>query len=192
MMNISRKKLALILLIILVVVVLLISFSSHRKKNSNPVLSSTLSSEALSVVTKYLQARENSVGADQSTPNSWLIAVQPITTTSWFSQLQPNPNPSTSNTSNDYRQAHQYNYSIKVYLSGCTWSNNLASQTATQGAVACRLSDTTIDRATNTTVPALSLPFGWTHNGQQVPPKLDLIKQNGQWFINGDSTGEGQ
>jgi hypothetical protein len=183
-----RKKLAIaglgLLLLIIVVVVI------GARKNAAPQGGKAPSAEVLAVVQKYIQAQEDSVGADQSSPTSWIDGLKSITTTAWFAKLQPVDNPSTGTTPYNFTLAHQNNYTVKANLSGCAWDNITLKPTADKGLVNCSLSDETIQRTTGKSIPAADLPFGWTAVGPQDSPRLVLVKQAGKWLVNGDLSGQ--
>ncbi len=145
--------------------------------------------EVLAVVNAYIQARENAVGADQTTPTAWIAKVQQITTTSWFTELQPKGDSSTAGGLADYYLAHRNGYIVKTRLSQCIWDFKIALPTANNGVVYCELNDTTVSQATGAVISASSLPFGWSHTGRQIPLTLKLVKQNHSWLVNEDISG---
>jgi hypothetical protein len=159
--------------------------------NKAPRADSSVSKEALAAISRYEQAKQNSVGADQTSPSSWLNEIKPITTPSFWSSLQPNSSSTTSDVSYDYTYAHQNNLVVRISLSNCYWSSIYAKPTANSGVVLCGLNDTTINSKTGQTVPVDSLQFGWTRTGKQTPPNLTLVKLNNHWLIESDNTGKG-
>lgn len=145
--------------------------------------------DAINTTTSYIQARENSIGADQTSPNSWLSSIQSISTPAWFNSLQPKQDPLMGSETNDYRTAHQNNYIIKTTLRNCIWDFKITRPTSTTGVIYCELTDTTLYNSTKATVPNPLLPFGWTRTGNQIPAILYLIKQNNVWLVNKDGLG---
>jgi hypothetical protein len=150
------------------------------------------SSEAIAAVTQYLQAREDSVGADHTTPTAWLDSVKPIITPSWLAALTPRGMPSTGDVNNEYRLAHEQGYVVKATVSGCAWNNILLQSTSSKGAIACGLTDSTIEKGTGQEIPAEQLPFEWTRTGHQAPATIIVERQNGHWLVSKDATGQGQ
>src|SRR3954451_20270463 len=88
----------------LLMLVVLFMHSAGPKADSRP------SAEVVAVITKYIQARENSVGADQTSPDAWISAVKPVVTPSWLGKITPEANPQTGSTPYDYTVAHQKNW----------------------------------------------------------------------------------
>jgi len=171
----------------LLVIFVAIFVELHNRNSTQPP------SAAINTVTKYLKARENNIGADQSSPTAWLAVVKPLVTKAWFAQLQPPPNPQASTITNDYRIAHEDNYIIQSSITGCRWEDkNGVEASSSKGNIYCTLTDTTLSRATERVVPASSLQYGWVHSGLQETPVLELVKQKNAWLINSDATGEGQ
>lgn len=188
----TQVKLAIMVLVLLMVgafTVYVVKNSASQKSKNNPSSSILPDQGAIDVATKYLQARENSNGADQSSPEDWLNSIKSITTDAWFKQLQPNVNATGSGVTEEYRIAHENGYIVKATLSGCTWvKNSLNTPTTESGTIRCDLTDKTTSQVTGNEVPATSIPFGWSHNGQQQPAVLNLVKQNGAWLVNGEGT----
>jgi hypothetical protein len=183
-----KKRTILIAAVLLVVVAVIVLATYH--KNSAPQGGKTPSKDALNAVQVYIQAQENSVGADQASPTSWINKVKSVTTASWFSKLQPVADPTTGTIPYNYTFAHQKNYVVKANLSGCVWDNILLKPSATRGIVNCSLQDETINKGSGTSIPASDLPFGWVAVGKQASPRLVLLNQNGKWLIDGDLTGQ--
>ncbi len=199
----SRKKLVVgMVVLVLAIVIAIIGASSFHKtpKGSTPAPSKPsgttnttgVQTSALAVVNKYLQAREDSVGVDQSSPTSWILSVQPITTTAWYAQLQPPTNSSTGTVGASYYIARSHNYIVKADATSCVWDDEIIQHTSTTGAIRCGLSDVTIDKTTSLPVQASTIPFGWVYTGQQIPPIIWVVNQNGTWLVNNDTTGQGQ
>jgi hypothetical protein len=159
--------------------------------NAAPEPDSDVPAEVLAAISTYEQAKENSVGADQPSPTSWLEKIKPVTTKVFWNSLQPVPSAATGGAPYDYTYAHQNNLVVKARVSGCYWSSVYSKPTASNGVVICSLGDTTLDHNTGREVPASSLQYGWTRTGKQMPSKLLLEKQAGKWLIGGDSTGQG-
>ena len=137
---------------------------------------------AINVVTSYISAQQDAVGADQSSPTSWIASVQSITTPSWFAELQPKQS-STGSTPNEYRVAHSNNYTVQASLSGCIWDKRFPHPVPTSGTIYCQLNDTTINQATGATVTGSSLPFGWSRTGSQSPVDVSVVQTNGNWLV---------
>lgn len=188
------KKRPLILLVVIIVIglTLLSLHSSHGSSQvGSPKAYAAPSQQALSTIKQYLQAREDSVGADQSSPTAWLSKIKPFVTGPWLARLQPNRNSSTSSVPFDYIYAHQNGFIVHTSVTGCYWQGLHAQPTAASGDVLCSLSDETINKTTGAVVPASSLQIGWTRTGQQPAPNLSLVYQSGHWLINSDDTGAG-
>lgn len=139
----------------------------------------------VNAVARYVQAREDSVGVDQSDPFSWLTSITSVATAEWFASLQPNPNAQTCGCA-EFNIAHDHNWVVRAQIENCIWDLEQGGPpTATHGAVDCSVTDTTIDRATGAPVPPQSLPSGYTHSGSQ-PTVLSVVQRNGAWLINYD------
>jgi len=186
-----NKRLLVTCLATILVLVVAIGILTKRNNAPAPKAYSTPSQAVLSVIDKYLQARENSIGVDQSSPSSWLSTIKPLVTQEWFMHLQPAQNPSTSSIPYDYTYAHQNGYIIRATTSNCYWQGVYGKPTSANGTILCSLTDKAIDQKTGKEVPASSLEFGWVHTGQQPPPILVLIKQGSGWLISEDDTGQG-
>jgi hypothetical protein len=188
----NRRKIlfagAALIIIFMLLLVAWLSLSGAGK----PEAGKEPSKEVLDVVRAYVQAQQNSVGADQVSPNSWVNQVKSLTTDSWFKTLTPSTSPSTGETPYNYTYAHQNNYTVKAALSGCLWDSTLSPPNRQAGLVDCRLEDQTIDRDTGQTVPASELPFSWTAVGEQMDPRISVVKRDGKWLVNGDLTGQAQ
>jgi len=128
------------------------------------------------------------VGADQATPTSWVASVHPISTATWFAQLQPAQAATAGNASGEFSLAHDNHYVVTAALTKCIWNFKIALPTPTSGAIYCELSDTTNDLSSKAVVPDDALPFGWTHNGAQTPVNLSLLKQGGAWLVDDDGS----
>jgi hypothetical protein len=199
-MNPNRNQRILIIAFVLIGLAIIISFAlyANRSSKQKPATGPTTfdinpPQDVTSVIGKYLQARENSVGADQTSPSAWLGSVKPITTSAWFAQLQPSSGVSTTSTvSNEYRVAHESGYVVKAAISNCTWVTNSPEPIKDSGVVRCELADTTLAQATGNPIQPKDLPFGWAHNGPQPAAVLKVIKQNGNWLIDGESASGGE
>jgi hypothetical protein len=156
------------------------SGSSSSSTSSNNTNKPTAA--AVAVVRKYIQAQQDSVGADQTSPTSWLASVQAITTPSWFASLQPQTS-STGNVPADYNTAHDNNYIVTAAMTSCIWNLQYPPPTATSGTIYCQFSDTTLNKADNTPVTGSSLPFGWTETGPQSPVSVQIVNQGGSWLV---------
>jgi hypothetical protein len=194
-----RAKIILIIVVIMVVAALaLLGASSHKttqtKLTTAPSVPTSnpagIPTGALKTIASYLQAREDSNGADQSSPTSWLTTVQPITTASWFAQLQPSQS-STSSVSSNYTIAQSGGYIVQADVTGCVWDNEIAQTTPTSGVVSCSLTDTTEYKSNHQPVTVSTLPYAWVYSGQQQPAVLWLVNQSGVWLVNNDTTGDG-
>jgi hypothetical protein len=163
-----------------------------RHNSSVPRAGKPLSRDALSTVTKYIQAREGSLGADMNTPDSWLVVIKPIVTSSWYATLSPSESPSTGSVPADFTTAHQNGYIVKAILSNCSWDAITTKPSESNGLVVCNLTDKTLDKNSGVEAPITSLPFAWPYTGRQSPPQLSLTKQADKWLVNGDSTGQAQ
>lgn len=190
--NMPRKRLvAFVIVLVIVIFAILLGLMLGARQSNAPEAYSKPSDEVMAVVTKYIQSREDSIGADQSSPTSWLKDVKAITTASWFASLQPVSNPSTGGVPYSYTYAHQKSYVVKANLNTCYWEGLSGGPTKNGGTVLCALSDTTIDMDSGKVIPASSLQIGWTRTGKQLAPRLELVMQNHQWLVNGDSSGLG-
>lgn len=188
----SNRKLAVISIIILLSIALVLLSTHHGAKpktTAKAVTTAQPPASALNVVSKYLQAREDAAGADQTSPTSWLAAVQPISTKSWFTQLQPTGSSSASSVPYTFTLAHQNGYTVKASAQNCIWTRDAAQPTTVSGTVSCSLYDVTY--VDGLVVGAASLPFGWPYNGQQPPAVLKVVKQGTSWLVDGDLTGTG-
>lgn len=189
----SRKIYVLLALLIVLIIAAGLGLWWHRYQNTQHNYSTPVTgSSALLVATKYLQAREDAVGADQATPVSWISTVKPITTGVWYKSLQTNANTLASSTLPDYDTAHADNYVVKVSINSCVIDNSIAKPTKDDEYLFCALKDTTINKATGAVIPNSALsPSDWTKFGYQSPPTLQMVKQNGQWLVASDNTGQG-
>lgn len=189
-MNSNKRKLvyATAALLIIIIAVIGLSLSGDKK----PKAGKEPSKEVLTTVQAYVQAQENSIGADQTSPNSWLDRVKPITTSAWYKSLAPPPNPSTGDASYNYTFAHQKNYTVKAILTNCVWDSTLSPPTDQAGLVDCQLQDQTINRSTGGIIAASDLPFAWTATGKQLDPRISVVQQVGKWLVDGDLTGQAQ
>ncbi len=185
----NRLYLYLVSLVVLAIIGMLIIKTLHHSNSQKTQLSNINvkpAQDAINVVTKYLQAREDSVGADQASPTSWLGRVKSITTSSWYSQLQPSGSTQTSSVSSEYQVAHSKGYIVKASASNCFWSLEAMTPTANEGVMYCGLVDATVQRSTGNKLPAATLPFGWSRSGTQPAATLHVIKQNGNWLVDDD------
>jgi hypothetical protein len=173
--------------LVVLVVASLISFN----RRGAPEAGGALSKDTLAVVSQYVQAQQDSVGADQNSPDAWFDKVRPITTPAWFAKLHPQTTSPTGSTPYNYFYAHQKNYVIKTKISNCVW-DSINKPTDSGGLVDCSLNDETIDRNSGKPIPATDLPFSWTAVGNQASPRLLLVNQSGAWLVNGDLTGQAQ
>lgn len=198
-MNIKQRRLLVVGLLIVVVVGFFIvpRHRSSPKKTTKTFVEPTSNlpsadppQEVIAVVSKYIQARENGVGADQTSPTAWLAIVQPITTAAWFAKLQPPQDSASGSASGEYNIAHNNSYVIKANLTKCIWNFKLVVPTSDNGAVTCDVSDVVVDKNTGQPIPNDSLPFGWSRIGQQNPITLKLVKQSGIWLVDEDAGSE--
>jgi hypothetical protein len=134
----------------------------------------------LSTADNYIQAREDSVGEDQASESSWFATIQPDTTAAFLAELQQDGEINNG----DYITAHNDGFTVKADVSGCTWSLT----DSTSGTLSCSLTDQTISAASGTEADPVTIPFGWTHNGQQPAVILNFVDQNNVWLISGDTT----
>lgn len=141
---------------------------------------------AVQVVSNYLQARENSVGADQKTPNDWLETARSLTTPNWFAKIQPKSNVQAGGVPQDYRTAHQKGYVVLAQVTNCTWDDKDIKADATAGTMHCELSDSTLNQSDRIPVDKNQLPFGWSRNGPQQAPGFLVTKQSGTWLIDNE------
>jgi len=184
----NRRRTILIAIVLLMVVVIsVVSFS----RRGGPEAGGMLPGDALAVARQYVQAQQDSIGADQNTPTSWFDKVRPITTAAWFTKLHPQAASPTGSAPYNYFFAHQKNYVVKSEISNCVW-DSINKPTSIGGLVDCSLSDKTIDRSSGKSITAMDLPFSWTAVGKQAPPRLLLVKQDGSWLVDGDLTGQAQ
>lgn len=192
----TKSRRVLIIVALIAVLILVAGIILALRDSNNSKLPSAGNSQppqaAVRVTSVYLQAREDSVGFDQSSPTSWLNTVKSITTPAWFARLQPNPDTPTTNVPGDYRLAHSHHFKVRADVSNCVWDRQIAVPTSSSGTMSCSIYDNTINAATGTIVPLASLPFGWAHNGQQLPAIISLVKQNGTWLVGLDTSGQGQ
>ncbi|HVS58458.1 MAG TPA: hypothetical protein VHD60_01835 [Candidatus Saccharimonadales bacterium] len=175
-----------VVLVFFVALLFLVFYRSHPSSSQN--IAAAPPQPAISVVEAYVQAREDQVGADQPSPTSWLAIIKPLTTSSWFTQLQP-PSQSAGGAGADYFTAHTQGYVVKASLSNCVWNTNV-TPTTTQGVISCALSDSVIQQSTGQAVPASSLPFGWTRNDRQLPVTIKVVNQSGKWLVDSDLSGQ--
>lgn len=145
---------------------------------------------AIKVTVAYIQAHEDSVGADQTSPTSWLDKIKPLTTASWYGKLQPPKSVSTSNTPYNYTLAHSQGYTVKASVSSCIWDRQVMTPTSTSGAVTCSVYDNTYG-SDGRVILSGNLPFGWAATGQQSAAVLKIVLQNGAWRVDSDLTGQG-
>ncbi len=196
----SNKKFLILVLVILVVSLLTFHFLHPKPIQQTippkpPSLKSisyanSLPPEALDTATRYLQAREDAIGAGQPSLDTWLTAVQSLTTSTWFSQLRATSKTSTPEQAKDYSTTHTKKYIIKAVISDCFWNEEAMKSTPSEGIATCKLTDSTVNQATGIEIPADQLTSGWSHNGQQLPPNLHLIKQANSWLVSDDQTGQ--
>src|SRR5438105_3876627 len=156
-----------LLLIIIFGIILSIRSRGQKSRSSNlTVATVTPPPDAIASITKYLSAREDSVGADQTSPTFWLNIVKPLVTQEMLTSLQPNPNNQTSSVSNEYYTAHNNGYVVKASVNNCIWSLEAMEPTANAGIIYCELTDKTVNKSTGFEIPASSLPYGWSRNGK--------------------------
>ena len=135
-------------------------------------------------VTTYIQAHEDAIGADQTSPTSWLDSVKSVTTTEWFKKLQPPQDNSTGSASFPYTTAHNSGYRVAARVSDCNWvgvSPDLGNTTSVK--VLCSVYDS-VFTTQGVAIPSSSLPYGWASVGQQAPVVLSLVKQSSSWLVN--------
>ena len=192
MMYSTRTKLiaAAVAIVLIFVLLVLAALKSNTVAPAPKAPNTTAPADAIAVATRNITAREDSVGADQSSPISWTNAITTITTPDWLAKLQPDPNGSTAGGLGEDNVAHNQGFLVRASVSNCRWNLEASEPTTSAGIIFCDLSDTTISQAGGQQVPDLSLPSGWTHTGTQIAPTIGLIKQNGVWLVNDDSTGE--
>ncbi|HEX3081974.1 MAG TPA: hypothetical protein VHQ86_01860 [Candidatus Saccharimonadia bacterium] len=142
--------------------------------------------EAVTVITAYVQARENSVGADQSSPTAWLATVRPLLTPTYFATIQPPADGSTSTGSAEYTTAHANGYTVKALVTDCVWDIEQGQPTDAGGSIACTLNDETHIGTNN--LNSNQVPFGWSRIGRQSMVVMKMVKQNGAWLINKDDS----
>lgn len=189
-MNFTRRQLIIAgaLFVGLFIVLLVVSLErgkSNTGKTSNNIGGTKPSQDVINVVTQYVQSREDSVGVDQASPDSWLSSVKPITTSNWYTHLQPVQNSSTGTVPNDYRFAHNFKYIVKATVYNCVWGG-YTKPTDTSGTVFCSLTDNVYSSTNGSQILPASLPFGWTHSGEQSPVYIKVILQGGSWLVDGD------
>lgn len=178
----TRPKIIIVITIFVVLLGLFAALSRH--KNNGPQDNRFKPpASAVDVVTKYLRLRENSVGADQSSPDSWLMQIKPLVTAQWLTKLQPISNAPTGNVPRDYYTARSNGWIVKALVTDCIWDTKSVQPTISSGVIICKLSDQTVEKNSGSVVSASSIPFGWGHNGRQLPPAFNMVKQNGNWLI---------
>ena len=189
----SRNKLIILIAVVALLLILIVLAAGSHKKTDNsqsiwskPLPDASLPKDVMTVVEKFIAARDNSVGISQSSPTSWLTSVQSITTAEYFQELHPTQN-STGISSADYMTAHQSGFNVEVKLDNCIWDYKVAPPTGTKGAVLCDVTDTTVDQGGHE-VSAQDLPFGWTEVGTK-PAVLSMVKENGRWLVADDLSG---
>ena len=162
-----------------------------------PPSAPVVSPDAVLTITKYVSAREDSIGADQTSPTSWLGQVKPLMTPAGYATA-PQYGPLSSGGA--YATAHQMNWKISTSVSSCVWaiqgneptgSSSAATSTTapiTQGQVTCTLDDTVVNSATGAPIATSTLPYGWAATGAQPPVVVSLIDQGGVWLIDADTS----
>jgi hypothetical protein len=134
-------------------------------------------------VTTYIQAHEDAIGADQTSPTSWLDSVKSVTTIEWFKSLQPSQDNSTGSASFPYTTAHENDYKVVAKVSDCNWVGVTPDpDTATSVKVLCSVYDS-VTTTKGDAVPSSSLPYGWSSVGQQAPVVLSLVKHSSSWLV---------
>lgn len=186
----KRRLLIVAIALISVIIVIIVLSLSQKNQGSQAVSSAAPPDDAITVATKYLEAREDAYGADQSSPTAWIGKVKPLVTTTWYSQLQPSTASSAGSTPADYDTAVTNGYHIVAHVSDCSWNSEVAQPTTASGIVSCSLADTTVT-SSGTPLSAGNLPFGWSFTGQQPPALLRIVKQGGVWLVDNDLTGQG-
>lgn len=180
-MRLTRFKVLIIaaLLIVAALIYVLVNQNGH---NNNAQNNSNLTppQSAINVISEYIQARENAVGADQSSYNVWISTVKSIVTAAWYASIQPATNSSTGSVPRDYYIAHANGWIVKASVSNCVWTGSNSSSTRS---VDCSISDQTIDKSSGTAVPISQIPFGWGHNGLQPAQAFKIVSQSGHWLI---------
>ena len=167
------------LFVVMVIVVGLLTSGSAKKSMNNGI-----SDSIIKPVTIYIQAHENSIGADQTSPTSWLDSVKSVTTAEWFKSLQPPQDNSTGSASFPYTTAHENGYKVIAKVSDCNWVGASPDpDTATSVKVLCSVYDSVITTK-GAAVLSSSLPYGWSSVGQQAPVVLSLVKQSSNWLVN--------
>jgi hypothetical protein len=185
-----RRQLLFAFSILLIIVISIFAFMHPRKDQLSA--GKVLPDEVLSTVRQYIQAREDSLGADQSSPTSWINSIKNISTQKWYNQLQPPADSSTGSTPYNYTFAHQNGYIVRASLSNCGLNDILLKPAQDRALVACSLEDQTIKKSSGESISSSDLPFGWPYVGRQTAPQIIIVKENGKWLVDGDATGQGQ
>jgi len=172
------------------------STTTPAKAKNTPGTSTTTTTSSTAVITaavlsalvRYVQAREDQDGADQSTPSSWVQSISSVVTPSLLATLQKSNNTAVG----PWELGHQHKLIVAADVSHCAWDLGVESHTATAGAVTCALRDVTESAATHQTIPPSQIPFGWPFNGTQSSGvSLKFVKQGGTWLISQDVSGRG-
>jgi len=166
---------------------------------TNPTPQNPIPAAILATIKSYASARENSIGANQTSPTSWLTQVAPLMTAAGLASAKQY---SPLSTGGSYAIAHQNNWIISASVTNCVWAsqeNEPTGQTVpsttvgplTQASVNCVLNDTVEDSTSHQPIPSASLPYGWDRAGPQPPLSLVLVNQNGKWLISSDNSSAG-
>lgn len=190
----TARILPFVIIGLLLIVVVAIYTLGQKQSAELPEVGSEPEQAVLDIVERYVQAKENRVGADQKTATDWLNTVKPIVTKTMFERLKPSGKIITSSIPFNYTYAHQKKYIVKTELDKCIWGGegfkpSKDENGGIRGVVVCSLIDKTVSSETGSEVPASNIEFGWPYNGKQQSPVIELTLRNGQWLINADETG---
>ncbi len=159
----------------------LFSLAGSSKKTALSV--NGLPLNIITTAATYIKAHENAIGADQSSPTSWVKLVKPISTSEWYRRLQPTSDSSTGSSSYSYSVAHENNYRVAAVVNDCIWVGTEPNlKTSTSVKIQCAVYDNVVTSNGIAVTPG-SLPYGWASVGQQSPTVLTLVEQNSQWLV---------
>jgi len=185
-------------MIIVAGVGVLIWWAVHSYNLRHPRLSEPLKNTAIiSVVTKYIDERDDAAGADQATFTSWLNAVKPIATKIWFNNLETTANSLNETIQSDYTTAHIYDLVVKAKISSCVIDLTRSKHLATNEAIGCPVIDSVVNQKNGATLSAKALlAYNWFFQtqvpyGKPTLAQLEMSRVNGQWLVSADTTGKG-
>ena len=149
---------------------------------------SPVTGQALNDITQYIDERENQNSVTQQSPTSWVQAIKPYVSSSFYAQMSQQG--SAPSPQGEWDIAQKGGYIVNAQLSDCLWNGGIEPLTPTSAAISCNLTDIT-EFTNGQAVPPSQINYGWQYEGQQVQVDLLMINNGSGWVVNQDVSGQG-